>query len=376
MDTITGDAYRWAWEFDTMTVNVIGSAEMTSRERVLTACRRGAPDRVPRTVPLEWHVAERLKAEIGSDKLNAAMKNDLRGVGPRPTVLKSDFSKYFHRPDITWDEWGRGRLWDEGRYYAEYFYPLENAETIDEIEDFPWPDLMEPYRYEGLKEAADRDHAQGFPVLGHIDETVFEVAWQIRSLDRLSEDLLTGSEMGTLLLDKIAERRVVEARAFALAGADILAMGDDVAMQTGLMMSRKMFRDEFCSRFKKVIGAAREIKPDILIWYHTDGKANDLIPDLIDTGIEILNPVQPECIDHAWVKQTYGDRLAFSGGLGVQSVLPFGTPDEVREHVRATIATLGAGGGLVVGPSHVVESDVPTANIMAMLSAIDEFGTY
>ena len=100
-----------------------------------------------------------------------------------------------------------------------------------------------------------------------------------------------------------------------------------------------------------------------------------IIPELIEIGVEILNPVQPECMDPRRMKE-HGDRLAFSGGLGVQSVLPFGTPEEVREHVRATIQSLGAGGGLIIGPSHVIERDVPQENIFAMLSAIDEFGNY
>ena len=100
------------------------------------------------------------------------------------------------------------------------------------------------------------------------------------------------------------------------------------------------------------------------------------MPDLIEAGVDILNPVQPECVDHAWIKETYGDRLAFSGGLGVQSILPFGSPEEVRQHVRQVIETLGAGGGLIVGPAHVIERDTSFENIFAMLNAIDEFGCY
>ena len=352
----------------------IRGASMTCRERVLTACRRQQPDRIPRHIGLEWHVVDRLKAELGIDDVGALLRNDMRGIGPKPTVLTNDFSSYFHQPGVTWDEWGRGRVWDKGRFYAEYFYPLERAETVDEIENYPWPDRAEPYRYEGLADYVATCHQQGYPVIGHVAETVFEIAWQLRSLDRLCEDLLSGSEVGARILDHIADRQCATARQYALAGVDIIELGDDVAMQTGLMMSRKLFKQEFQPRLMKVVAAAHEIDPRILVWYHSDGKINDLIPDLIETGVNILNPVQPECVDHAWVKATYGDRLAFSGGLGVQSVLPFGSPAQVKEHVRATIATLGQGGGFIVGPSHIVESDVPTANILAMIEAIDEYG--
>jgi uroporphyrinogen decarboxylase len=141
-------------------------------------------------------------------------------------------------------------------------------------------------------------------------------------------------------------------------------------------MSKKLWRQWFGPRLQRVIQAAKEIKPEIIIQYHSDGKINDLVPDLIAAGVEVLNPVQPECVDHRWIKATYGNQIAFWGGLGVQSVLPFGTPDEVRQHTRQVIETLGAGGGLVVGPSHVIERNTPLENIFAMLEAMDEYGVY
>jgi uroporphyrinogen decarboxylase len=179
-----------------------------------------------------------------------------------------------------------------------------------------------------------------------------------------------------LIFDKITERMVTAARAFARGGADILYTGDDVAMQTGLMLSQAMWRKWFQPRLAQVIQAAREIQPDMPVQYHSDGKINDLIPGLMEAGVTILNPVQPECVEHGWVKQAYGDRLAFDGGLGVQSVLPFGSAEDVCEHTRVVIETLGAGGGLIVGPSHVIERDTPLKNIFAMLEAIDNFGEY
>jgi uroporphyrinogen decarboxylase len=218
--------------------------------------------------------------------------------------------------------------------------------------------------------------ARGLAVIGGLEETVFEIAWQLRSMERLFGDIFDHDEKAAVLLDKITDRRVATAQAYASAGVDILALGDDVAMQNGLLMSKKMYRQWFKPRLARVILAARERNPDVKIWYHSDGKINDLIPDLIEAGVEILNPVQPECVDPTWVKATYGGELAFSGGLGVQSVLPFGTPVEVRAHVRETIHALGAGGGLIVGPSHVIERDVPLENILAMLAAIDEYGAY
>ncbi len=351
-------------------------AEMSSRQRVLTAAKRQAPDRVPRTVPLEVGVYELLRIRLGTPDVASRFKVDVRFVTPDETRFKPNYSPYFQRPNVTWDEWGRGRVWDTEMHYAEYLYPLERAETADEILAYPWPDLLEPYRYAGLPERVEAYHAQGLAVCGGLEETVFEIAWQLRGMDRLFTDMLAQDEKAALVLDAITERRAATARAFALAGADILDVGDDVAMQDRLLMSRRMWTQWLRPRLERVIRAAREVKPDILVWYHSDGKINDLVGDLIEAGVDILNPVQPECVDHRWIKATYGDRLAFAGGLGVQSVLPFGTPEQVREHVRQTIRTLGQGGGLIVGPSHVLERDTPLQNIFAMLDAMDEFGKY
>jgi uroporphyrinogen decarboxylase len=209
-----------------------------------------------------------------------------------------------------------------------------------------------------------------------VSETTFEIAWQLRSMERLFDDMLHEDEKAAVILDQITDRTAYAAGMMARAGVDLLYTGDDVAMQTGLMMSRKLWLRWLGPRLRRVIQAARSVNPDLPVKYHSDGRINDLIPDLIEAGVTILNPVQPECVDYKWVKSTHGDRLAFYGGLGVQSVLPFGSPQEVREHVREAIDILGAGGGLVIGPSHVIERDTPIENILAMQEAIDEYGMY
>lgn len=350
--------------------------EMTSRERVLAAARRQMPDRVPRDILFERAVHDLMVKKYGTKDLVAATRSDIIDVGPNPSLLKRDFAKFFTRTGVVWDEWGRGRVWDTERHYAEYLYPLERAESIDELINYPWPDLDKAYRYEGLVEKVALLHEQGYAVRGSADvsETVFEIAWQLRSMDRLFQDMFLDEEMAEVLLDQITKRNLAQGQAYARAGVDILFVGDDVAMQTGLMMSRKLWARWLMPRLRSVIDAARAIKPDILVQYHSDGKINDLIPDLIEVGVDILNPVQPECVDHYWVKRTFGHQLAFNGGLGVQSVLPFGTPQDVREHVRTVIEALGAGGGLIVGPSHVIERDTPLENILAMIEAIDLYG--
>jgi len=137
-----------------------------------------------------------------------------------------------------------------------------------------------------------------------------------------------------------------------------------------------MLNEWLFPRLQRIYDAGREENPDLLVWFHSDGKVDEIIPDLIDIGVDILNPVQPECVDHRWVKDTYGDKISFAGGIGVQSILPFGTPQQVREHTREVIETLGANGGLLIAPAHLIEADVPLENVLAMVEAIDTYGAY
>jgi uroporphyrinogen decarboxylase len=153
---------------------------------------------------------------------------------------------------------------------------------------------------------------------------------------------------------------------------DVLRLGDDVGMQRGLMMSQAAWRRWLKPRLAQVIAAARAIKPDTLVFYHSDGDCRPIVPELIEIGVDILNPVQPECMDPAVMKRLYGDRLSFWGTVGTQTTFPFGTPAEMKAVVVERIATVGRGGGLLLAPTHILEPDVPWENIVAFFAAIDE----
>jgi uroporphyrinogen decarboxylase len=147
-------------------------------------------------------------------------------------------------------------------------------------------------------------------------------------------------------------------------------------MQTGLMMRKETWREWFGPRLRRVIGVAKDANPDVLIWYHSDGNITDIIAEMIDAGLDILNPVQPECVDTDDLYRRYGRRLTFDGTIGTQSTMPFGTADEVRRRVREVIDKYGRNGGLIVSPTHVLEPEVPLANIDALFAACREYGTF
>jgi uroporphyrinogen decarboxylase len=125
-----------------------------------------------------------------------------------------------------------------------------------------------------------------------------------------------------------------------------------------------------------IIAEVKTANPGVLVFYHSDGSFKPVIPDLIEIGVDILNPVQPESMDIAELKRSYGDRLSFWGGIGVQTTLPFGTPDDVKSAVKRLIGEAGGGGGLVVSPAHVIEPDVPWENVEAFVDAVRRFGSY
>ena len=152
----------------------------------------------------------------------------------------------------------------------------------------------------------------------------------------------------------------------------MLRIGDDVGTQIAMLMSPRMYRDWFKPRHAAVICAAREIAPDLPVSYHSDGNCWQIIPDLIEIGVTVLNPVQPECLAVAEVKRRFGDRLAFWGGIGTQTTMPFSTPGEVYRTVRETIDTLGPLGYFPC-PTHVLEPEVPWENIEAYVSAVKEY---
>ncbi len=156
--------------------------------------------------------------------------------------------------------------------------------------------------------------------------TIFEIAWHLRGMTELFADMAFNPAFAERLLDRITAIRCFQARRFAEAGVDMLKIGDDVGTQKAMLMSPAMYREWFKPRHAAVIRAAREVRPDLPVCYHSDGNCWDVIPDLIDIGVTVLNPVQPECLDLAAVKKRFGDRLVFWGGIGTQTTMPFVEP--------------------------------------------------
>jgi uroporphyrinogen decarboxylase len=213
-------------------------------------------------------------------------------------------------------------------------------------------------------------------VAGFLQQTLFELAWEMRGMEELLVDFYLNKPFADCLLDKITEIRCKMAARYAEAGVDILRLGDDLGTQRALMISPETWGMMLKSRLGRIITAARKENPEIIIFFHSDGFIEPIIEDFIEIGIDVLNPVQPECMDVAALKKKYGDRLSFWGGVGIQTTMPFGTPAEVKEVVKRTIETLGVGGGFLIAPTHALQPDVPWENVIAFFEAVDQFGWY
>ncbi len=350
---------------------------MTPRERVLAVLNRQKPDRVPKTWSFTPSLMEVFKEKTGSNNPAEYFGFEPRGAGFKATTREMDWSKYYDDlpPASSIDEWGTARVKGDFYHFTQRMFPMTKIATVQEVHDYPWPDMKADYRHAHLEESVKNLIDNDWPVAGGVGH-IWETAWQVRGMDRLMMDFTDNPDLAAAILDHITDLKCFVAKRCAEAGCDMLHLGDDVGMQDRLMMSPAMWRHWLKPRLAKVIASARAVKPGIHAWYHSDGYIEQIIPDLIEVGVTVLNPVQPECMDPAKLKQQYGDQLAFWGAIGTQTTMPFGTPDDVRACVKERIETVGYDGGLLIAPTHVLEPEVPWENVMALHEAIQEYGNY
>ncbi len=262
----------------------------------------------------------------------------------------------------------------ESAHMTRMRHPLENADSLEQLQAYPWPDFsaLDP---SAVKRRAAEVVAAGLLPEAHMAFTIWEQSWYIRGMEQLMLDMVDDDPKAVFLLDTITDHACRRIEAYAMAGAEHIHVGDDVGTQHGLMMSEAMYREWLKPRLAKVIATAKAVNPEILVSYHSCGFVTPLIPDFIEAGVDVLNPVQPECgMDFAAIHAEFGDRLSFWGTIGTQSTLPFGTPDEVKRAVWRNLDIAGKKGGLWCTPTHILEPEVPWENILAYVDACREYG--
>lgn len=376
------------------------NAGILPRDRVLTALSRKRPDKTPRA---GWWTPTTLgifHANTGADDPAEYFGYEAREVFGKleKTTEISEFVKYF--PDdikfeyqpfheyydthftaakaaanptrSAWvDEWGIGYLSGELFHFTRMLHPMKGFTSIKEIESYPFPEIVDSQL---LEDKVSHLKNAGYYVTGNIAQFIFETAWYLRDMDELLMDFMVNKDFAAALLEKIMVIKQAMAINLVKAGVDQINMGDDVGMQNTMIMSPETWREWLKPYLKRLIAPLKKLNPELHVFYHSDGWLEPIIPDLLEVGIDILNPVQPECMDPEKLKSEYGDKLSFWGTISDQTTMIGGTPDDVTEEVRKRVEILGSNGGLVLSPSNCIMPDMPWQNILALFDAIEKYG--
>ncbi len=293
-----------------------------------------------------------------------------------PEQTKIDWHRYYPEKfmnEVKFDGWGIAHEKSPtSMHMTKMHHPMKNFTTLDEMKAYPLPDYT-MVDFSPLQKEMDEIHDKGLAVFVWQECTIWEVAWYLRSMENLMMDMALEDEKAYWLLDQITDKSCYRAKIFARQGADILGLGDDIGMQDTIMMQQGMYQYWLKPRLQKVINAAKSVNPDILISYHSCGYIEPFIPDLIEIGVDILNPVQPECMDFKEIHDKYGDQISFNGTIGTQKLMPFGTPEDVKKETFRNLSIAGNNGGLFCCPTHMLEPEVPWENIEAYVEACHKF---
>ncbi len=348
---------------------------MNSRERVRRALTHQHPDRIPITLAFWEESLAAIAPQTPSDYFGL----DVRFVQFKPPPEQDGFLRYLRGlpQDIHVGDLAQLETYHEWDYHPERGPdgPLSGIHTAEELARFVFPDLTQPSRYADLAEQVQLYHARGLAVAGsppHLGGELFESGYRLRGFQNFMADLAHHKPLAHYLLDQLTALLIHNAVILARAGVDILLLDDDVAMPTGLIIGPDTWHEFFKPRLADVIRLAGEVNPDLLFFYHSDGDFTALVGDLIEIGIHVINPLQPDCMDAMSIQRRFGDRLALWGTVGSADLWDYGRPDDIRAEVRQRIETLGPE-GLLLSPAYDLDF-APFENVVAFVEAAREYG--
>ena len=357
---------------------------MTRRERVLAAVRHEETDFVPYNFHATGAVYQRLREHYGLPDNNAVVEL----VGNHIVKIGSDFNVNPWSPDIQMGQLPSGgamttSLDASGGLHVDEFgctwdrskgmphpvgYPLPDEES--RLDRYVMPDPCREGRFDQAEKLVERNKGEVF-LFGKLGMCLFERAWSIRGFEQLLVDTALRPEFVEELLDRILHEwnlPIIDQQ-MAL-GADGFYFADDWGSKTSLFMSTETWRRLIKPRLAACYQRVKE--KGGIVGQHSDGNILAVIPDLIEIGLDVLNPIQPSVYDPNIVKRQYGDRITLYGGIDVETTLPFGTPREVAAEMHMRAATLGKGGGYILQSSHTIMTDVPLRNITTYIETCHE----
>jgi uroporphyrinogen decarboxylase len=345
-------------------------------QRVETALAHREPDRVPFdfwAVPEVW---DKLRAGLAAEDDEDVLR--LLGVDCRMVTARYVGGRARTLPDGTFvDAWGthRRRVRNLFSTYDEYAsHPLAEAETVADVLAWDWPS-PDDWAVSGVYEQCRRLNADQRYHLRYEVGGIFEWSWGLRGFERFLLDLVEKPEVACAIMDRFTDLYIaITLRIIASARGllDMVYTYDDVGMQSGLLISPRMWREYVLSRHQRLNAAIRAAAYPVKLMYHSCGAIYPLIQAFADEmGIDVLNPIQPRAagMDAARIKAGFGQRLSFHGGIDIQHTLPRGTPGDVQAEVQERCRILGRGGGYICASAHYLQADTPLENVVAMYTA-------
>ena len=335
-------------------------ADLSPRERVWTALKHRQPDRVPYQISCTVPSRRKLEEYYGTVELDDLIGNHLAKFKARPP---DELGWIPDRPGFWRDEWGI--VWNR-TVDRDIGVPETHLLRARSLAGLAVPDPLSPVRYAALpawiKVNRDRFRYVSFGM------SLFERAWSLRGMADLLVDMIEAPEWVDELLDTILAFDLAVVEEMLKYEIDGLLYGDDWGQQRGLIFGPRLWRRFIKPRVAQMYSAVKRAGKVVMI--HSCGRVQELFPDLIEVGLDVFNPFQPDVMDPYEMKRRYGDRLSFFGGVSVQHLLPHGTPAEIRSEVRRMMDEVGRDGGFIVAPSHDMPGDIPLENMLAFIETV------
>ncbi len=363
---------------------------LTSKERMQITMNHEEPDRVPfhaNFVPeLQEIIKKRYDKELGEidisfkekhqsiNNLDILFKHDmlLLSYGLDTSYYReTDFDTYIDEWGITWEKVPYKTKFGVGHYTEIINCPLADDNALDNYTPpNPHNEDME-YAEEIISK-----YGNEYYMCGVVSNSTFEALRYLRGTTQGLIDVVANKEIAHRIMRMAADYHVILGKKLIDLGVDMLLLGDDFGAEYSMLISPETFREMIKPHIAYMIDEFKKKNKNIKIAFHSDGYIEPVIDDLIEIGIDLLNPVQPESMDPAHLKKKYGKKISFWGTISTQRTIPFGSPGDVENEVKERMRTCGKGGGFIISPTHNFQLDVPIENIEAFYKAVKKYGKY